>query len=79
MNCPNCGKEMEQGKVITSYSRGLFFLPPSGDIDAIILTKKYITRQNGIVLDGPYNTAFPNESSFSACVCRDCRKITLTY
>ena len=54
-------------------------LPPDGDIDAIILTKKYITRQNGIVLDGPYNTAFPNESSFSACVCRDCRKITLTY
>ena len=79
MNCPNCGKEMERGKVITSYSRGLFFLPPDGDIDAIILTKKYITRQNGIVLDGPYNTAFPNESSFSACVFRDCRKITLTY
>ena len=79
MNCPNCGKEMERGKVITSYSRGLFFLPPDGDIDAIILTKKYITRQNGIVLDGPYNTAFPNESSFSACVCRDCRKIMLTY
>lgn len=79
MNCPNCGKEMERGKVITSYSRGLFFLPPDGDIDAIILTKKYITRQNGIVLDGPYNTAFPNESSFSACVCRDCRKITMTY
>lgn len=79
MNCPNCGKEMERGKIITSYSRGLFFLPPDGDIEAIILTKKYITRQNGIVLDGPYNTAFPNESSFSACVCRDCRKITLTY
>ena len=35
--------------------------------------------QNGIVLDGPYNTDFPNESSFSACVCRDCRKIMLTY
>lgn len=79
MNCPNCGKEMERGKVITSYSRGLFFLPPDGDIDAIILTKKYITRQNGIVLDGPYNTGFPNESSFSACVCRDCCKIMLTY
>ena len=79
MNCPSCGKEMERGQIITSYSRGLFFLPPDGDIDAIILTKKYITRQNGIVLDGPYNTAFPNESSFSACVCRDCRKITLTY
>ena len=79
MNCPDCGKEMEQGKVVTSYSRGLFFLPPDGDIDAIILTKKYVTRQNGIVLDGPYYTDLPNESSFSACVCRDCRKIMLTY
>ena len=79
MNCPDCGKEMEQGKVVTSYSRGLFFLPPDGDIDAIILTKKYVTRQNGIVRDGPYNSNFPNESSFSACVCRDCRRIMLNY
>ena len=70
---------MERGKIITSHSRGLFFLPPGGDIDALFLTRKYITRQNGIVLDGPYNTAVTNESSFSACVCRDCRKITLTY
>ena len=62
MNCPNCGKEMERGKIITSHSRGLFFLPPGGDIDALLfLTKKYITRQNGIVLDGPspMNPAFP--------------------
>lgn len=50
-----------------------------GESKILFPTKKYITRQNGIVLDGPYNTDFPNESSFSACVCRDCRKITLTY
>ena len=43
------------------------------------LTKKYVTRQNGIVLDGPYYTDLPNESSFSACVCRDCRRIMLKY
>ena len=79
MNCPNCGKRMEQGKVITSYSRGLFFLPPDGDIDAFFLTKKYVTKQDGIVLDGPYNTNLHNESLFSACVCRDCRKVILDY
>ncbi len=79
MNCPSCGKEMERGKIITAYSRGLFFLPPGGDIDAFFLTKKYVTKQGGIVLDGPYYTDLPNESSFPACVCRDCRKIMLTY
>ena len=79
MNCPSCGKEMERGKVITSHSRGLFFLLPGGDIDALFLTRKYVTKQGGIVLDGPYYTDLPNESSFSACVCRDCRKIMLTY
>ena len=42
MNCPSCGKEMERGKIITSHSRGLFFLPPGGDIDALFLTRKYI-------------------------------------
>ena len=82
MNCPNCGKEMERGKIITSHSRGLFFLPPSGDIDALLfLTKKYITRQNGIVLDGwHYSTgsAF-SETKLSASVCRACRKIIVEY
>ena len=52
MNCPVCGKEMEQGKLLACGSRGLYFLPPDGDADALILTKKYITGQNGIVLDG---------------------------
>ena len=79
MNCPVCGQEMEQGKVVTSYSRGVYFLPPDGDADAFILTTKYITKQGGIVLDGPYNTNFPNDSEFSAAICRNCRKIVLAY
>ena len=59
MNCPVCGKEMEQGKLLACGSRGLYFLPPDGDADALILTKKYITGQNGIVLDGwHYSTGF---------------------
>ena len=40
MNCPVCGKEMEQGKLLACGSRGLYFLPPDGDADALILTKK---------------------------------------
>ena len=81
MNCPSCGKEMERGKIITSYSRGLFFLPPDGDIDAIILTKKYITAQGGIVLDGwHYSTASAfSETELPASVCRVCGKIVVEY
>ena len=81
MNCPVCGKEMEQGKLLPCGSRGLYFLPPDGDADALILTKKYITGQNGIVLDGwHYSTgsAF-SETKLSASVCRACRKIIVEY
>ena len=46
MNCPVCGKEMEQGKLLACGSRGLYFLPPDGDADALILTKKYITKRS---------------------------------
>ena len=52
-----------------------------GDADALILTKKYITGQNGIVLDGwHYSTgsAF-SETKLSASVCRACRKIIVEY
>ena len=79
MNCPVCGKEMEKGKVVTSNSCGVYFLPPDGDADAFILTAKYITKQGGVVLDGPYNTNFPNDSEFSAAICRDCRNIVKGY
>ena len=81
MNCPVCGKEMEQGKLLACGSRGLYFLPPDGDADALILTKKYITGQNGIVLDGwHYSTgsAF-SETKLPPSVCRACRKIIVEY
>ena len=77
-----CGvEEMERGKLLACGSRGLYFLPPDGDADALILTKKYITGQNGIVLDGwHYSTgsAF-SETKLSASVCRACRKIIVEY
>lgn len=81
MNCPVCGKEMEQGKLLACGSRGLYFLPPDGDADALILTKKYITSQNGIVLDGRhYSTASEiSEAEFPAFACRACRKIVVEY
>lgn len=81
MNCPICGKEMERGKLLACGSRGLYFLPPDGDADALILTKKYITGQNGIVLDGwHYSTGFAfSETELPASVCRACRKIIVEY
>lgn len=81
MKCLICGKEMEPGKLLACGSRGLYFLPPDGDADAVILTKKYITSQNCIVLDSAHYSPGPalSETSFAACVCRDCRKITMEY
>ena len=78
MNCPACGKEMEAGKIATDYSRGLFFLPPGGKI-GFIASRKGIEKQNGVVLDGPYNTNLPNETEIPAYICRDCRKIIMEY
>ena len=81
MNCPVCGGEMEPGSVTTSHSRGLFFLPPGGTDDFLVLTRKRIERQNGVVLDGPYNSKLnlPNETRIPACLCRKCRKIVMEY
>ena len=79
MNCPVCGKEMEQGKLLACGRRGLYFLPPGGGL--IHLTKKYIAGQNGIVLDGwHYSTGFAfSETELPASVCRACRKIIVEY
>lgn len=79
MNCPVCGNEMERGKVATAYSRGLFFLLPDGDIDRFWLTRNAVERQGGVVLDGPYQSNFPNETEIAACICRTCRKILMEY
>ena len=81
MNCPTCGKEMAQGKLLACGSRGLYFLPPDGNADALFLTKKYITAQGGIVLDSAHydpGTAL-SETAFPAFACRSCQKIVLEY
>ena len=81
MNCPVCGKEMEQGKLLACGSRGLYFLPPDGDADALFLTGQYITAQGGIVLDGAHYSSGSalSETVFPACVCRGCHKIVMEY
>lgn len=82
MNCPACGKGMERGRLLTDYSRGLFFLPSEVESDAVLglfVTRKKVEGSGGIVLDGPYNSKWPNRSELTACVCRNCRKILVDY
>ena len=83
MDCPICGKAMETGKLVTDNSRGLFFLPSDVKtepvMDRFLLTKKKVEVPGGIVLDGPYNSNWPNRTELAASVCRSCRKILLDY
>lgn len=60
MNCPICGKEMEQGKLLACGSRGLYFLPPDGDADALILTKKYPVRTASCWTAGTIRRGLPS-------------------
>lgn len=69
---------MEQGILYTDYSRGLYFLPPGGTV-GFWATRRGVEKQGGIVLDGPYNSTFPNSTELSGFVCRACRRIVVQY
>lgn len=77
MKCPYCGKEMEYGWIRTENGPGLFFMPPDKSY-GIFPTKHKVEKAGGIVLDGPYHTRF-HENSVWASVCKECRKIVVSY
>ena len=77
MNCPVCGKEMEQGHVITKNSIGLFFMPGEKDLRTFY-TRRNLEADGGIVLDGPMTFRY-NRTWLPAWVCRGCKKIVMEY
>lgn len=79
MNCPICGREMEQGELRTSDAPGLFFMPLGTKLwKSLFVQKSKVEEQGGIVLDGPYVTSF-HETAVPAQVCRSCKKIVIDY
>ena len=63
MNCPNCGKEMELGRV---YSKGVLFWSPK--LDRIWR----IPDKESAALSSPGE--YP-----AGHICKDCRKVILEY
>lgn len=81
MNCPFCGREMEDGNVVTADSIGLFFMPGDMDADRVFNTHKSIAKRGGVVLDGPYSGGNYrlNSTKIPGHICRTCRKIVMDY
>ena len=79
MNCPVCGKAMQEGMVVYNPSVGLHFLPPGGSLP-YVMTKHGIEKQGGIALDGPNNLGpLKSDGTLPAYICRECRKIVVEY
>ncbi len=74
MNCPSCGKEMENG-ILNTYGKWNYFLPQDAP-QLKWLTTGGIKRRGGIVLHDPFNGGY---LTWCACVCRTCRKIVMEY
>ena len=80
MNCPVCGKAMQEGKVVYNPSVGLHFLPPGVQHLPRVVTKWGIKKQGGIVLDGPSNLGLlESDGTLPAYLCQQCRKIIVEY
>lgn len=78
MRCPYCGSEMEQGRVTTTATDGLYWFPEGEAANPKLNTMKNVTAKGGIVLDGPYLLGW-ELASVSACCCRACKKIVIDY
>ena len=67
MNCPYCGKEMEQGYIVSSSRRGMLLWSEDRCNSGPFLYKSDL-KLAGTFQDNP-----------PACLCRDCRKIVMEY
>ena len=67
MNCPYCGKEMEQGYIIAAGRRGAI-LWSTDQVKSGYFKSKEDVKLAGLMEDNP-----------PALLCRDCRKIVMEY
>ena len=70
MNCPYCGKPMEEGRIPGDRQNGMFWLPEGEDI-SVAFAHWVADEKGGIPLADPKFFGFP---SLKAHICRDCKK-----
>ena len=80
MNCPVCGKEMEQGKVAFAPPAGIHFLPPDEKHLPHLVTKRGVENRGGTGLLPPANFGLLESSgTLPGWICRSCRKVVMEY
>ena len=70
MNCPYCGKPMEEGRVPGDRQHGMFWLPENAEI-AVAFANWVVDEEGGIPLADPKFFGFPYLKTY---ICRACKK-----
>lgn len=77
MNCPYCGREMESGVIPTVNAYSVLWIPVSSYKTWFTHDMETINRLNGVVLR---EKAFLlRDRKMDAMLCRNCRKVILSY
>lgn len=69
MNCPYCGKPMEEGRLLGRRDFGHVWLPQEVSTPAM-LSRKNVENKNGIILNDPTIL----RPGVDAYICRACKK-----
>ena len=69
MNCPYCGKPMEEGRLLGRRDFGHVWLPQEVSTPAM-LSRKIVENKNGIILNDP-TVLRPGVDAY---ICRTCKK-----
>lgn len=77
MNCPNCGKPMEEGAMYNAPAAGFAWVP-SSQKRPLLFTDEAIIKCNGIWLREK-NFFPPTLVKLTVFICRDCQKGVFDY
>lgn len=76
MNCPFCGKEMEQGEIRSCQGGMIYWQPVKEEINRMRYTKSSIIKHDGVVLCGSQNNLTDSKEAY---ICEECRKFIMSY
>ncbi len=79
MKCPECGAEMEKGRIFAPPANGIPWVPSTSRLP-IFLTDESIRKKHGIMLIEKYAQLIPPKlSQLETYICRNCRKGAFDY